>query len=203
MARGRRKGSPDTRVEILDAARREFARVGYQRATIRAIAADADVDPSLVMHYFGSKEQLFAECLDVPVSPAVVLRETLAQADGPFGTTLLATMLAIWDDEENTSAFVAVLRSATGEGAVHDMVREFIEASVLEALEAHLAGPDAQLRAGLIASQLVGLLVGRYLLELDALVSATPEQLANAIGPVIDLYARSDRGGRAVDPSGS
>lgn len=188
MARGRRRGNPDTKAQILDAARAEFAERGYERATIRGIAASAGVDPALVMHYFGSKEQLFAAGLDVPVSPAVVMRSVFESADGPVGEALITTMLTIWDHQGDTNQFVAVLRSATGEGPVHDLVREFVHVSILEALTDLIDGPDAELRAGLVASQLVGLLVGRYLLELPPLVDAPIEELAANVGPVIDGY---------------
>ena len=192
MARGRRRGNPDTRAEILDAARREFAGAGYGRATIRGIAGTAGVDPSLVIHYFGSKEQLFAESLDFPVNPAAVMRGVLSTSEGAFGVRLITAVLTVWDDQRTTSPLIAVFRSATDEGAIHDLVREFFQESVLDVLEEEIGAPDARLRAGLIASQLMGLLVGRYLLELDAIVEASPPDLASAIGPVIDHYAHAD-----------
>ena len=187
-SRGRRRGNPDTRAEILEAARIEFAEGGYNRATIRAIASRAGVDPSLVLHYFGSKEQLFAESLDVPVSPAMVMREVFASSEGSVGQTLLLTMLTYWDASANTNSFVAVLRSATGEGRVNDLVREFFEATILATLEEHMEGPDAPLRAALAASHLAGLLMGRYLLALDALTHASREDIAARVGPMIDAY---------------
>lgn len=189
VRRGRRRGSPDTRAEILDAAREEFADHGYEGSTIRAIAARASVDPSLVMHYFGSKEELFTRTLDIPISPAMVMRRVFSESPGAVGETLVLTMLTYWDDAGLTGSFVSVLRSVTGEGPVHDLVVEFIESTILDALTDALDGPDAALRASLIGSQLVGLLVGRYLLELDELVHASPETLANRVGPVIDHYA--------------
>ncbi len=147
MPRGRRKGNPDTRSDILDAARAEFGAKGYEGATIRAIAARAGVDPSLVMHYHGSKESLFAACLDVPVSPAEMMRTVFDATDGPVGVTLVTTMLTIWDSSGATDTFVGVLRSATGSGPVHDLVREFIHATILQSLTDVLDGPDAALRA--------------------------------------------------------
>lgn len=188
MARGRRRGSPDTKAEILAAARGTFAERGYEGATIRAIASRAGVDPALVMHYFGSKEDLFAAALDVPVSPATMMRSVFDATDGPVGVALVTTMLTVWDRQGDRNPFVGVLRSATGDGPVHDLVREFIHATILESLTRMLEGPDAGLRAGLIGSQLVGLLVGRYLLELDPLVDASIDELAAHVGPVIDGY---------------
>ena len=188
MPRGRRKGSPDTKADILDAARRVFAEKGYERATIRSIASQAGVDPALVMHYFGSKEELFAAGLDVPVNPATMMRTVFESTEGPVGVELVTTMLTVWDQQGDINPFVGILRSATGDGPVHDLVREFIHATILESLTGFLRGPDPELRAGLIASQLVGLLVGRYLVELDPLVEASVETLAHRVGPVIDEY---------------
>jgi AcrR family transcriptional regulator len=189
LIRGRRRGNPDTRAEILTAARTEFTERGYDRATIRAIAQRAAVDPALVLHYFGSKEELFAACLDVPLSPATVIRLVFESGADSIGTALVTAILAAWDTQGNTNQLVAVLRSATGEGPVHDLVREFAHTSILSALVAQLDTDDAERRAGLIASQLIGLLVGRYLLELEPLVSAPVDELAAQVGPVIDRYA--------------
>lgn len=188
MARGRRKGNPDTRAEILAASRAEFAEKGYERATIRAIATRADVDPALVMHYFGSKEQLFAAGLEVPFSPATVLRSVFASTDGPVGEALVTAILTAWDEPGAAGPFLGVLRSATGEGPVHDLVREFLHATILESLTDLIDGPDAELRAGLAGSQMIGLLVGRYLVELEPLVDAPIPELAERVGPVIDSY---------------
>lgn len=187
MPRGRRKGSPDTRAEILDAARIEFTRAGYGSATIRSIAQRASVDPALVMHYFESKQGLFVAAIDVPVNPADILAGVFADG-APVGRRLIATMLTIWDSSANRNALVAVLRSATADGPIHDQVLEFLEVAILDSLEAQLDGDDARLRATLAGSQLVGLLTGRYLLELEPIASASVDDLADRVGPVIDAY---------------
>jgi AcrR family transcriptional regulator len=189
MPRGRRRGSPDTRSDILDAARREFADFGYRGATIRAIAARASVDPSLVLHYFESKEQLFAQSLDVPFSPAAVMRTVFESGTEEVGVRLVTAVLSTWDAAGNTDQLTAAFRSATGSGPVHDLVREFVHAAILGSLLGLVDDDQPELRAGLIAAQLSGLLVGRYLLELEPLVEADPDVLASAIGPAIDRYA--------------
>lgn len=188
MVKGRRPGKPDTKEEILTAARVEFARSGYEGATVRSIAAAASVDPSLVLHYFGSKEQLFAAGLDLPLNPATMVRAVFDEGGSEVGERLVATMLTVWDDEPG-SQLLAALRSATAEGPVHDTVREFLHTSVLAAIGDALHGPDAELRAGLIASQIVGLIVGRYVLRFPVLVEASTPELAARIGPTIDRYA--------------
>jgi AcrR family transcriptional regulator len=170
--KGRRPGNTDTRGEVLDAARQRFATLGYEGASIRAIAAEAGVDPSLVLHYFESKEQLPAE----------------------LGDYLVATLLEIWDGDTDRNALVAALRSAVAGGEVADRVREFISTAMLAAFAERLPGPDPRLRAALIGSQIAGLLVARYILAIEPLASAEPAQLVSAYGPTIQRYAHGDLG---------
>lgn len=189
MTRGRRPGKPDTKSEVLAAARVEFAASGYGGATIRSIAARASVDPALVMHYFGSKDQLFAASLELPVNPATIIRQIFDEAENDTGETVVHTLLTVWDTDVGGSQFIAALRSATAGGSVHDAVREFIYRSIVHAFADSIEGDDAELRASLIASQLVGLLVGRYLLCFPELVEASVDDLARRIGPTVDRYA--------------
>ncbi len=189
MAKGRRPGKPNTKAEILAAARAEFAVSGYERATIRSIASLANVDPALVMHYFGSKEQLFAASLELPVNPATVMRQVFEATDCDIGEILIRTMLTVWDTDVGGGQFIAALRSATSVGPINETVREFIHRSILQTIADALEGPGADLRASLIASQLVGLLVGRYVLQFPALVEASVDELAASVGPTIGRYA--------------
>jgi AcrR family transcriptional regulator len=189
MAKGRRPGKPNTKAEILASARAEFAVSGYERATIRSIASLANVDPALVMHYFGSKEQLFAASLELPVNPATVMRQVFEATDCDIGEILIRTMLTVWDTDVGGGQFIAALRSATSVGPINETVREFIHRSILETIADALEGPGADLRASLIASQLVGLLVGRYVLQFPALVEASVDELAASVGPTIGRYA--------------
>ena len=189
MTKGRRPGKPDTKLEILSAARIEFARSGYDGATIRLIASGADVDPALVMHYFGSKEQLFAASLDLPVNPAMVIRQVFEENQTDTGEAIVRTLLTVWDTDSG-SQLVAALRSATAVEPVHEMVREFIHQSILRAIADSIEGEDSALHASLIGSQLVGLLIGRYVLQFPELVTASVDQLARSIGPGLDRYTK-------------
>lgn len=193
--RGRRPGSPDTRGEILQAARRRFATLGYEGASIRAIAAEAKVDPSLVLHYFESKEQLFVATLELPVNPAAMIRQLVDTVPpDELGERLVATLLEIWDGDTDRNALVAALRSAVAGGEVADRVREFISTAMLAALAERLPGPDPRLRAALIGSQIAGLLVARYILAIEPLASAEPGQLVSVYGPTIQRYAYGNLG---------
>ena len=188
MRKGRRPGNPDTKLEILSAARIEFARSGFDGTTIRAIASTANVDPALVMHYFGSKEQLFAASLELTVNPATIIRQVFEENGTDTGEAMVRTLLSVWDSDSG-SQLIAALRSATAVGPVHEMVREFIQQSILRALDDSIEGEDSAVRASLIASQLVGLLVGRYVLRFPELATASIDDLARSIGPSLDRYA--------------
>lgn len=188
--RGRRPGSPDTQGQILEAAAREFATHGYDGATIRGVARAAGVDPALVLHYFGAKEQLFVATLQVPVNPAAVLREVLDDVESDqIGEAIVSTMLGVWDVTAHRSPLIAVLRSVAGEGPVADAIRQFLERSIIAAFVERLPGPEAPLRAVLIGSQIAGLLLARYVIRLEPLASADRHRLAAIYGPTIDRYA--------------
>lgn len=188
MPAGRRPGKPDTRAEILDAARTEFAASGYHGASIRGIARLAEVDPSLVLHYFESKEFLFAESLALPLNPASVIRPVLADISPGVGERLIRTMLTAWDSEEAQEPLKAVIRSIIGGGDMESTVIEFAQETILAAFVDALDGPDADLRGTLFASHLMGILVARYLIGIEPLASASVDDVATRVGPVIESY---------------
>ena len=185
---GRRRGSPDTRQAILLAARDVFADKGYDAASIRAIAAAAGCDPALVHHYFGSKDQLFLATVQAPVDPGEVIPRVLAGGREGAGARLVGTVLGIWDDPVTGAAALALLRSALQHEWSARMLREFLTTQVLRRVVAQLAVDDAPLRAGLVASQMVGLIGARYLLRIEPVASAPAQVLAAQVGPTIDRY---------------
>jgi AcrR family transcriptional regulator len=186
---GRRPGNPDTRQEILDAARQEFAAAGYDGATIRGIATTAGVDPALVMHYFGSKDQLFAASLDFPVNPADLIREMLSRGAEGFGERVVGTLVDTWDGLADRSPLIAALRTAMGTGPVADTFRQYVATSIVGSFTALLDSEDASFRGVLIGTQLAGLLIGRYILEIEPLATTDRESLVAAYGPTIQRYA--------------
>jgi AcrR family transcriptional regulator len=200
---GRRGGDSGTREAILAAARARFGDLGYDRATIRAIAADAGVDAALVHHFYGTKDQLFAAAMRLPVNPRQVLAAALAPgARGQhqsLGEHLLRTVLGIWEVAEIRATFLGLLRSApTSEQAVV-MLREFLAEAILGPLAAAAreaapgaAGQDAGYRAALVASQVLGLGLTRYVLEVEPLAQASSEDLIAAIAPNLDRYLSGD-----------
>ncbi|MGW0503372.1 TetR/AcrR family transcriptional regulator [Micromonospora sp. NPDC003241] len=191
MARrsGRRPGNPATRDAILAAARTAFAERGFDAATIRAVAAAAEVDPALVHHYFGSKEQLFLAAVQAPVDPRELLPSVLAGDRDGIGERLVRTFVAVWDSPAG-AAGVALLRSAVGNEWTARLVREFLTTQVLRRILDHLDVDPAQLplRGGLVATQLIGLAVMRHVIRLEPIASAEPETLVATVGPTVQRY---------------
>jgi AcrR family transcriptional regulator len=198
---GRRGGDSGTREAILAAARARFGDLGYDRATIRGIAADAGVDAALVHHFYGSKERLFVAAMRLPVNPLEILDAALAPGardeDRGLGEHLLRMMLGVWDVAEIRATFLGMLRSATTSEQAAAMLREFATGTILTriaqvAQQAAPDGHDAEYRAALVASQVLGLALTRYVLELDALKHVSADDLAAAIGPTLDRYLSGD-----------
>jgi AcrR family transcriptional regulator len=191
---GRRAGDTSTRDAILAAARAEFAGLGFDRATIRGIAAAADVDPALVLHYFGSKDHLFGAALRVPVEPGEVLRRVMSRDVKDMGATIVRTFLEAWEPEESRDPLVAMVRSAMTNETAMTLVREYLERRVFGPVTKALAVPDAELRATLVGSQVIGLAMMRYIACIEPLATASVDQLVAAIGPTMQRYLTADLG---------
>jgi AcrR family transcriptional regulator len=192
---GRRPGNPDTREAILKASREAFAERGYDAASIRQIATGAGVDPALVHHYFGTKEQLFLEAVGAPMDPRELLPQVLAGGVDTVGERLVRIFLDVWDSPRGTVA-VALLRSAVTNEWTARLMREFLVTQILRRAikELDLDLTDGALRANLVASQMLGLAVARYVLKLEPLAHATPDQVAAAVGPNVQRYITGDLG---------
>ena len=194
---GRRPGESGTRAGILAAARRQFAERGFDRATIRGIAAGAGVDPALVLHYYGSKEQLFESALEVPLDPRAILKRVMAHDPGEMGATIARAFLDAWEPEDTRSSLIAMLRSAMTNETAMALVRDFLWRRIFMPLTATLGVADADLRATLMGSQLIGLAMVRYIARMEPLASLPKDQAAAAIGPTIQRYLTGDLGNAA------
>jgi AcrR family transcriptional regulator len=186
---GRRPGSPDTRGHILDAARAEFARVGFGGTTIRNVAAAASVDPALVHHYFGSKQELFAAAIDAPADPRDIVAPVLDLPPAQMGEVLVRQFLALWDGPPGHQARV-LMASAVTDPATAAMLREFVLMRAVHPVLTAVGTPrrERDLRAGLITSQLMGLALARYVVAFPELARPSADRLVQAIGPTIQRY---------------
>jgi len=186
---GRRPGPSRTRQAILDVARDEFARRGFDAATVRSIAGRAGVDPAMIAHHFGSKQQLFLAVLQLPFDPAVEIAQVL---DGPreeLAERLLGRLLDVWDSPSGAGA-VAAVRTAVQRDDTAGLVRDLALSRVLAPLMETMAGtPQQRLwRANLVASQLVGLIFARYVVRLEPLASAAHADVVAALAPTVERY---------------
>jgi AcrR family transcriptional regulator len=193
MARtGRRPGVSGTREAILGAARRAFAEQGYQQATIRGVADLAGVDPALVHHYFGTKQELFVAAVQLPVNPVEQLMAVLNEDSDQAGRRMVETFLSVWDHAATQSPLLALIRSAVGDEHAAAMLREFITEEVLGQIAHRLGGADARLRATLVGSQVIGLAMARYIVKVEPLASAPRTQVVAAVGPTLQRYLTGD-----------
>ena len=185
---GRPPGTSDTRDRILVNARELFARNGIDKTSIRAVAAAAGVDPALVHHYFGTKTKLFAAAIHVSIDPMKVigpLRETPVEE---IGYTLPSILLPLWDSEVG-KGFIATLRSLLA-GTEVSLIRSFLQEVIAAEVAHRIDDPPGSglIRVQFVASQLVGVLMARYILELEPFKSLPVEQIAQTIAPNLQRY---------------
>ena len=185
--RGRRPGANTTRREILDAARARFATDGFAATTIRRIASDAGVNPSLVMQFFTSKEELFAAVMSISPKSLERFGTVFDGPDEHLGERVVRAHLEVWEGApEDSEPLMAMLRGAIGNEQAGSQLREFIQARLLDAMGAEGGNsPDAALRAGLASSMLVGIVVGRRLVGVPILAEADTETLISLVAPAI------------------
>jgi len=185
--RGRRPGGTDTRAALLDAARAVFVEQGFDGATVRAIAGRAGVDAAMVNHWFGGKEGLFAAAMRLPIDPPALVEELLAGGLDGIGERIVRRFLSVWDASRG-GPLIAIVRSVSGHEQSARMMREFITKVLFGRLAGGLRIDQPDLRAGLCASQLVGLAMMRYVVRLEPVASADADTLAAAIGPTLQRY---------------
>ena len=173
--------SDRTRAAILEAARELFAAEGYERATVRDIAAKASIDPALVIRYFGSKEALFVRAADIELR-----MPDLAAAPGSRGEAIVRHFLSIWEGEGGNPGMTILLRSAASNPVAAEKLRDVFARQVLPALGR--AGGGDPGRAGLVSSQLLGLALCRYVFELPPVVAMPVERIVREVGETVQRY---------------
>ncbi|HXH79665.1 TetR family transcriptional regulator [Nocardioides sp.] len=186
-SRGRRPGGPDTRADVLAAARQSFAEKGFRGTTIRAVAAQAGVDPSLVHHYFGTKDTLFVAAMELPVDPREVL---LPVIDGPVDRVaerFLGAFLGVWDDPALQPALLTVVRSALEPGGDRLFSEGFLPV-IVQPIGVALGLDRPEHRMPLLASQVLGLILMRYVLRVEPIASMSPALLIATYAPTLQRY---------------
>lgn len=190
--RGRPAGNSDTRERILNSARELFARNGIRNTSIRAVAAAAGVDSALVHHYFGTKEQLFAAAVHIPVDPMDVIGPLREVPVEQLGYRIPSMLLPLWDSEIG-AAFIATLRSILA-GSEINLFRTFIQDVIAVEVGTRVDDPPGSgtIRVQFVASQLVGVVMARYILQLEPFASLPAEQIAQTIAPNLQRYLTGD-----------
>jgi AcrR family transcriptional regulator len=179
-------GPTVTRNAILDAARVRFATDGFTSSTIRKIAADAGVDPSLVMQYFGSKDELFASVMDLGPNTMSRISDAFTGPHDSIGERVTRAFLEVWDGDPLVSQpLQALLRAAIGNAQATVQLRGLIQKRVIDDLSPPLRDGDMAIRIEIASSMLVGIVVGRQLVKIEALVQQDREALIAYIAPGI------------------
>jgi AcrR family transcriptional regulator len=184
---GRPAGGGDRRAAILDAARAQFAVKGYGGASVRGIARDAGVDPSLVHHYFGSKEQVFVAAMELPFDPAELLPQVLAGDPAELGERLARMFLGLWESEEFRTPMLGMVRSAFTSEQGATMLREFVGSALLARLS-QAVGPVDPSRVQAAAAQMVGVVMLRHVVRLEPLASASVDEIVVLVAPTLQRY---------------
>lgn len=194
-ARGRRPGASTTREEILEAAKHQFADLGYPAATMRSIAREANVDPRLVTHYFGSKQELFMAVFELPFVPDTTRLDALeaaAKSGAPVGELFMRRLLELLHTPSFTQAATGLVRAAATEPELALLVRRFMMEAIVGPVLGRLSVDNDQLRAAAASTQITGLIMGLLIIGLDPLTAASDEQLIAIYGPTFDRYLRGD-----------
>jgi len=197
-AAGRRPGNVDTRGEIVEAAKRVFAAKGYDGASLRAVAREAEVDPALVHHYFDGKAALFVAAMALPFDPrSIPVHEQPVWADSDSdlasspGAMVIRPFLSMWDQAEGTgSSFASCVAGMAASANVADAMREFVAERIWEKTPVNEGESEdvTRKRRALVSSQLMGLAFIRYILRVPPISTTTPEEIARWAGPTLDRY---------------
>jgi AcrR family transcriptional regulator len=189
MARiGRPRGKTDTRNVILAAARRLFAEAGYDKTSVRDVAAAAKVDPAMIRHYFGSKVELFRATMGWPFEPADIAARITAGDHGEIGDRLTRVFFEAWEQPASRAPLLAILRGAATHDESANLVRQFIQGQVYAHIAEVLGAPDAELRIDLAMSQLLGVAYLRHILHVEPVASTPVDELIERIAPIVGRH---------------
>jgi AcrR family transcriptional regulator len=190
VTQARRGPRPEagTRAAIVRAAREEFSANGFEGASVRAVARRAEVDPALVRHYFGTKEALFAASLELPVDPSTVIAQVLRGGPDDVGERLVRAFCELWDPPAHRERLVAVMRTLVAGGDVAARVPDFVAGHLVRQVAVAAGAGDPGRAAALAVSQVAGMALLRYVVELEPVASADVDDLVRWYGPTLQRY---------------
>jgi AcrR family transcriptional regulator len=193
---GRRPGANETREAILAAARDAFAARGYEKATIRAIAREARVDPALVHHFYGSKEEVFKAAVSDVLAPiAEVMGGVGPGADQRQTSERLARVLVgLWEREPTKGALVGAVRAAVTSETAARLLQGIVQEHAIAAVAASTERPDAELRANLIGATMMGIAIARQVLAVEPIASVGEDVLTEIVASAIEHYLSAEFG---------
>lgn len=188
--RGRPKGSTTgtTKAAILRAASKEFSHAGYEAASLRSVARRAGVDPALVHHYFKDKDDLFVQTMHIPVNPGEIIAQAATAPLEQMGEALVRALLTTWRKPAFRTAVTAMIRGLISSSSATKILRPFLQKEIFSRLGSRLPEDSAEPRVALVASQIIGLIVARYIIDLEPLVSMDDEQVIELVAPTIQRY---------------
>lgn len=174
---------------IIDAARDNFMRDGYERATVRKIAADAGVDVAMVYYFFGNKEGLFgASVLTGPEHPLHQLASLLDEGRKQIGPRLVRRFLEHWDEGGTFEPLLTLWRSASIQPQARKVLHDALAGPMAQRVAAEFGVADAELRVELVASHLMGLAFARYQLKIEPIASTPIDDVVAVVGPTVQRY---------------
>ncbi|MET7988858.1 TetR family transcriptional regulator [Streptomyces sp. NPDC005281] len=185
---GSRAGDTATRDRILESARRLFASGTYASTTVRAVAAEADVNPALVLHYFGSKRDLFAATLRLPLHLRDQVSGLIRHDPADLGERLVRLFLHLWRDPVTRRPLAAMVRSVFSDQDAADAFGSFLSDEIVGPLVAASGRDQPDLRITLVVSHLVGLVIGRHILGVAPLARVDLDHLVACVAPVVQHY---------------
>ncbi|BCW35517.1 TetR family transcriptional regulator [Arthrobacter sp. StoSoilA2] len=189
LRRGRRSGSDHSREAILVAARKLFAEQGFDGTSLRQVAREASVDPAMVHHFFKGKDELFASSVELPADPEQVLAGVETLEPEARAEALVRAVVRLWEGPAQPG-LVAFVRGTIGSKAKTALLRETVSRTILSRVMVGVQGPaeEVRLRGNLVATQVVGLMLLRYVIRLEPLASADQEEVVSLVAPTIQRY---------------
>ncbi|MFT4185769.1 MAG: TetR family transcriptional regulator [Micrococcaceae bacterium] len=188
---GRRAGNVDTKNDISQAAIEIFSKNGIKQTTMRQIATKAKVDPALIVHYFGSKKQLFLDSIVLPLKrrELELFDEVFSNPDNTtVGERLSRAFAKLIVEDEESQLLVAIIRSAASDEEAVSIMRNVVKNALLDKFKDHIPDPDRELKAALLGTQMVGIVMARYIMKLEPIASATVDDLVPYLAPRVQAY---------------